>query len=269
MACWTKWVLLSAAGVLLCGQTLLAAESESQPSEAVGAHVFTFRPGWNLISFPIMDENSTFEELFFDILEGYGSPEGSDLIKGINPETGVMDSLWIDHGYLPVGGLAEVVPSPEAAYWLYRNPDFVENARLVQIGRPRTDASINRGSFEPGSHLVGSYYADVVPFSESGLEEAGIEHSPGILGPAGDGLEGVLGWDNLAQRYRMAFFDGERWRGDLPAMKAGHGYLLWNRHQINWEQFADPSQAHLEVTSLVSPTISPVKRVHKIEGRGK
>ncbi|MCB2200559.1 hypothetical protein KQI63_14210 [bacterium] len=264
-----RWILPAAAVLLLGCQPLLAEESESPPSDAVGAHVFTFTPGWNLISFPLIDENDTFVELFYGHLDGTGTSENSDLIRGINPETGLMDSLWFEEGMVPHGGLALHPPSPGAAYWLYRNPMFEENARLVVMGQPRTEPSLDRGTFEPGTHLVGTFYADVIPFSESGLAEAGIEPSPGILGPEGDGVEAVLGWDTIEQRYRMAYFDGEQWRGDLPAMLPGHGYLLWNRHLIDWDQFADPTHVHQVATTPEPFSLPPVNRVHSIEGRGQ
>ena len=88
------WMVLLGMGLLPLRGT--ARETESDPTQVIGAHKQVFRHGWNLVSFPLLEEGVLTRELFGTALEGNDNQALSDRVYGFNENIGNWDVAWLN-----------------------------------------------------------------------------------------------------------------------------------------------------------------------------
>ena len=262
----TKLLLLS---LLLLPIHSRGEESESLPSKTVGCQTFLLRSGWNLVSITVMDVLDDWDDLFGSALDGGMSEEEADRIIGLDPISGEAVFAWMDLGDSWHGSLLQANPERTAAYWVQRRSEHGDSVLVVWTGDPIPSGQMERGVFQPGQHMIGTVYPDSVDLEQSGLAESGLTPSDGLLGidpAAGFGAEALLDWDETQQRYRVAYWDGEQYRGEITHFVPGRGYLLAISHSLHWEGYGIPGDRVEATATSTLPGARRSNMQHQVHG---
>ncbi|MBZ0265583.1 hypothetical protein K8I28_13045 [bacterium] len=242
-------------------------------SQSSGFYTYTFRTGWNLISFPVLPSEPYIPTVFHDKLTPGDSLENSDAIMTFDPEVGEWQWAWLSEEFGWQGDLVEQELKRELGYWVFI-PEIHSDSQSVTIyGLAEDSQNINRGTFEAGVHLIGSVWAGDLPLDDTGLEVAGLRASDGLFSSTPhiepSSFEYVLGYDSKTGWYTLAWHDGRQWFGDFKQLSAGNGYLLYLSNELHWTHFPRPDQVDQGINLNKKSAVSMKQTVKKAIGEHK
>lgn len=277
-----KGFLLTAFLILSAMNPISAKASSESDSKIVGFHQYTFLHGWALISFPFLPDNvlPTLDSVIGTQLTGSSDQDSADYVLTYNPANGEWISAFLNGEGLWEGELASDTLQRELAYWVHV-ADSSPDTQIVYIyGSGRDEENLVRGVFEPGEHLIGSYWSAPLEFNQSGLGNAGIVPVPGLIpSVVNSGFDKILGYEQDLGFYTIAWFDGTEWHGSVDSFAPGKGYVLSCHNQLEWLSYPrpdlpsatvgdiQPSGKHFqasgkkEKTSIVVPPQVPGSRI--------
>ncbi len=221
--------------------SISSGESESPAAGSVGFETLLLHPGWNLISFPHLDEDDTVASVFGVRLLPGESEQEADNVFGLDPQSGQWVSAWLDMNDIWRGELSDDTLTVDAAYWVHLRDDHEAPVELRLFGSARMDSTIARGLFSPGIHPVGSLYAASLTLDQTGLAQSGYTVSEALVPPTGDDVApGLYGYAAREGFYRVALLTEAGWRGSLSSLDPGAGYLLVLAEELVWQGYRRP-----------------------------
>ena len=163
-------------------------------STALRTYNISLSSEWNLISIPLIPENTGLNEILGDKLTGGTSLSDADAVwgwTGTTWETAILiegtgnpayDGKWFDTGYQPTAMTIE----PDKGYWIHILPGH-PNVNITITG---AESAGNRTiAVSKGWNLVGSTFLDPVPLNYSGLFESGCTGGTSL-----SDADAVWGW---------------------------------------------------------------------------
>ena len=188
--------------LIICLFLPLAAGAVTQ-QDVVGFWTFDLEPGFNLVSFPVLPENPTIQNVLGD---GIGSAEITTWDKRLdryryssfNSET----NRWNGDLFVLNRGIA---------YWIYNSDN--ERKRMVVSGRPEQYRKFDWGQLDHGW----SYYAPTIGKDES-LRDLPPANSDDLL----------INWNVTESRFDLIEATPEGWApGYIGEFKADQSYLMY------------------------------------------
>lgn len=180
----------------------LAATAVTQ-QDVVGFWTFNLEPGFNLVSFPVLPENPTIQNVLSDKI---GSAEitswdnrlGRYRYSKFNSET----DRWEGDLYVLNRGIA---------YWIYNGND--EPQRLIVSGRPEQYTKFDWSQLDNGW----SFYAPTIGKSESLRDH-----------PPANPNDLLITWNSIESRFDLIEATPEGWApGYIDEFRADRSYLMY------------------------------------------
>jgi hypothetical protein len=210
---------------------------DSGPSNTVGFWKTDVQHGYTQMSFPLLPDDKSLDNVLGDQLTGGSTSGESDQILRWNAAGGRYEMSWFNSGALSWEGEIETLSEAES-YWVYVQESSPTQQTIVTYGNVVETASYDMGTMTPGYNAIGSVWAVSAPLSSSGL----------------DGFEGglylflsdlIMGYDASTGSYRYAWQDGSsNWQGDLTELEPLMGYWIYiapGHTGFDWSNYYQPN----------------------------
>lgn len=239
MACRVIGALLVFAAFLLPYQSVAA---ESGPSNTVGFWKFDVAPGFTQVSFPLLPNDKTLDNVLGDQLTGSATPEESDQILRWDAAAGEFQMAWYNTASDRWEGDFSALSETEG-YWIYVQPDHPATQTIVAYGGVVEEPYYNMGTIGPGYNAIGSVWAVPASIAQSGLNgfEGGLYLFLSDL---------IMTYDPVTGSYSYTWMDdGGSWQGDLTEFEPLKGYWIYiapGHAGFEWSAYPHPNPATLD-----------------------
>lgn len=232
-------------GLLVFGALLfppLSGAIESGPSNTVGFWKLEVYHEFTQVSFPLLPDNKTLNNVLGDQLTGGLNPEDSDQVLRWDPATGQFQMCWYSTttGNWE-GDFSEL--SEAESYWIYVQSDHPATQTVVTYGNVVEAPSYNMGQIALGYNAVGSVWAVPASISQAGLNgfEGGLYLFLSDL---------IMSYDAQTGRYFYAWMDDDSlWQGNLTELEPLRGYWIYvapGHTGFNWSNYPQPNPMGLD-----------------------
>lgn len=224
---------------------------ESGPSNTVGFWKLDVNPGFTQMSFPLLPQNKSLDNVLQDQLTGGTVPEESDQIMRWDAQHGRYQVAWYDLNSGHWTGEFDQVSESES-YWIYVQPDHPAVQTIVTYGAVVEDPVYDMGQMTPGYNAVGSVWAMPASIPLSGL----------------DGFQGgmylflsdlIMTYDSNSGNFIYTWKDADdEWQGDLLQFEPLKGYWIYvapGHNGFDWSVYPQPNPAGLNLQA--PPQIYP------------
>ncbi len=154
---------------LIC-VTMVQAQNYGTPSNLAGVWTMTVSPGTHLISFPVLPDTATLDDVLGDQFPGGDAWENSTRIVSIID--GVMVGAYFNSGSQAWEGDLEELDLRHG-YWMVV-PDDADPVELRLLGAAMNVDEIDMGTMSPGMNLVSAGYPFPTTYAGSGLVTSGF-----------------------------------------------------------------------------------------------
>lgn len=210
---------------------------QSGPSNTVGFWKTEVLHGYTQMSFPLLPEDKTVNNVLSDQLTGGVTPEESDQILRWDPVAGQFQMCWYNTDTETWEGDFDTLSEAES-YWVFVRSSSPANQTIVTYGNVVETPSYDMGTMTPGYNAVGSVWASPAPIADSGLEgfEGGLYLFLSDL---------IMSYDAATGTYSYAWQDGNStWQGNLTEFEPLKGYWIYvapGHAGFNWPNYYQPN----------------------------
>lgn len=234
--CWG--VLLFAALLLSPGQGIAI---ESGPSNTVGFWKFDVHHGFTQVSFPLLPDDKSLNNVLADQLTGGLTPEESDQVLRWDAANARFQTAWYNTSTSSWGGDFTELSEAES-YWIYVQPDHPATQTIVAYGNVYEEAVYSMGIIAPGYNAIGSVWAVPAPISQAGMD--------GFTGGLYLFLSDlIMSYDAATGDYAYAWMDeGGLWLGNLTEFEPLKGYWIYiapGHFGFEWPNYPQPNPMSL------------------------
>lgn len=199
----------------------------SLPSNRVGATVLPLQSGWNLVAFPLDQDNFSLAWALGRQIDGADTPEQSAMICSFDVEHQQFRASWLHATQSEWRG--EVQGLERGQGYFIKIPQNDPLALTLSGYVPEAPIAVK---IRPGWNLVGNPIPATVSLQQSGLVPSGFAGAPGRTNS--DQIYQLQGND-----YRQAWFNSatQSWEGDFDQFEIGAGFWIYrqvNRGDFDW-----------------------------------
>ncbi|MFH1863081.1 MAG: hypothetical protein ABH878_09765 [bacterium] len=229
-------VILTVLVLALVGFPCWVIATESGPSNTVGFWKMNVYQGYNHVSFPLLPEDQTVNNVLGDQLTGGATQGESDQVLRWDASTGQYQICWYNSSTGNWQGGFSTFSEAES-YWIYVPSNHPTQQTVVTYGNVVEESSFDMGVMIPGYNAVGSVWATSASIANAGLTgfQGGMYLFLSDL---------IMNYDANSGDYTYAWkTDGGIWQGSLNSFEPLKGYWLYiapGHTGFDWSDYPQP-----------------------------